>query len=382
MQDLIRKIIAANKSRARKDINAWRTALQMAERVENPKRNLLYNLYDELELDAHLTAAIQRRVLTVRGADFTVLDANGEPDPEKAELLRRPWFIRFVELAMQSIFWGHSLIQIREIEQGEISGVELVRRRHVRPESGLFVERQEDDKGISYRDDDKYYDWLLEVGGHEDLGLLNKCAPHILYKRFAQASWSEYCEVFGMPLRYGKTNVKDIESLNRMEDMMLNMGTAAYAVIDNDEEVQFVETTGGKGEVYDSLIDKCNAEVSKLINGAVIGEASQGGSRSKEEVGERVGEAITRADKDFIAGYVNHTLIPRLVKLGYPLEGCSFRFERDADTHALWEITQGVLQHYEVDADFITDTFGIPVTGKKAAGQASLSAESRGRFFG
>jgi len=370
------QVIASQRARARKDIKAWRTALQMAENVDRPKRLLLYNLYDELILDAHLSAEIQRRVLAVLGSKFSVVDSDGETNNDLTNLFKKPWFYQFMEIAMDSIFWGHSLIQIGEMEDGEIKDIELVKRRHVIPEKGVFVFRQGDEKGIIYRDNPEYSDWLIEIGKRDDFGLLNKCTPHILYKRFAQAAWSEHAEIFGMPLRFGKTNVKDTESLNRMENMLAEMGAAAYAVVDDNESIEFVETNGGKGEIYQNLIKGTNDEISKLINGAVIGDSSEGGSRSKEEVGERLGKIITKADKDNFISLVNFTLIPKLIEHGYPLDGYQLQFEETKDITELWEITKGVMEHYDVKDEFITETFGIPVNGiKKPAPNPGLNID-------
>ena len=360
---LVDKIIASNTARARKDISSWRNALQQAENVYDPRRILLYNLYEELVLDAHLSSEIQKRILAVRGTSFSIYGLNdGTANTEKTHLLKKPWFYEFIDMAIESIFWGHSLIQIGELKQGEITEVKLINRKHVVPEKGRFVFHQIDTKGVQYREDVKYSPWLLEVGKSTDLGILNKTAPHVLYKRFSMSAWSEFCELFGMPIRVGKTNVKDLDSLNRMENMMVTMGPGNYLVCDNEEKIEFIETAKSNGEVYNNLIGITNAEISKLISGAVIGEASKGGSRSKEEVGERMGDRITLADKQFLEGYINDTLLPKLIALGYPLEGCGFRFEKSKDIDSLWKITQGLLQHKEVDNDFITKTFGIPVS--------------------
>ncbi len=167
-----------------------------------------------------------------------------------------------------------------------------------------------------------------------------------------------------MPIRIGKTNVKDTESLDRMEEMMINTGVSGYLIADNEEKIEFVETAKSNGEVYNNLIVHSNAELSKLVNGAVIGEASQGGSRSKEEVGERTANMITGADKQFLEGYINQTLLPKLIALGYPLKGLGFRFEKSKDLDKLWKITKGLLVHKSVDNEFITTTFGIPVEDK------------------
>ena len=376
---LLDKVVASSTARARKDIKQWRKALQQAENVENPKRYLLYNIYNELVLDAHLSAEIQKRTLAVQGSSYNLVNDDGVIDVEKSKLIQRPWFNDFIRLAMESIYWGHSVMQINDLVESEISSINLINRKHIIPEKGLFVFKQNDEKGINYREDDKYNQWLLEIGQNDDLGLFNKCAPHVLYKRFAQGAWSEFCEIFGMPIRYLKTNAKDEESLNRAENMLKSMGTAFYGVLDVDEELHFLESAKSDGGVYKGLMDVSNNEVSKLINGAVIGGESQGGSRSKEEVGERLSEAITEADKSFIASYVNYTLIPKLINLGYDFNGVHFQFEKTQNLGQLFKFTQGFMASMDVDPEWVQDTFGIPVTPKIAL---STTQRAPGDFFG
>lgn len=372
---ILDKLIASNSARSRKDINQWRSALQQAENPDNPKRALLYNLYAELILDGRASAEFDKRKLAVQGSEISLYNpADGVTDAEKTKLLQKPWFFDLIGHAMDSKAWGHSLVQIGDMnEEGEISEVELVNRKHVIPEKGMFTVRQGDEKGILYREDKKYSQWLLEFGGKKDLGLLNKTAPHILYKRFAQGAWSEFCEIFGMPLRYVKTNTKDSDSLNRVENMMINMASASYAIIDNEEELAFVETAKSDGGVYNGLIQLCNSEVSFIVNGAVIGESSQGGSRSKEEVGERTGGLITKSDRLWLEGFINTTLLPRLIELGYPVQGLEFKFEEEVDTEGLWTITEGLLPHYDIEEEYITNTFGIPVTKKVVPTETNLN---------
>ena len=362
---LINKLIDSNRARARKDIQSWRTALQQAENTDRPRRTLLYNLYDELVLDDQYIKESQIRRLKLIGSDFTIYhEANMEKDQDKTLLFKQKWFYDLLNHATDTISWGHSLLQVGDLKEGKIDQIKLIKRRHVIPEKGLFLVNQHDEKGILYRQEPKYFNWLIELGDEEDLGLLNKAAPYILYKRFALSAWSEYCEIFAMPLRYGKTNVKDTESLNQMEDMLINMATAAYAVIDNEEELHFLESTKGNGEVYDNLINRCNTAISKIFNSAVIGEDSQGGSRSKEEVGERTTDKVAAADTLYLEMYINAIIIPKLIRYGYPLKGYAFRFEKAKDLNMLWKITSGLLPYKEVDNKWITETFGIPVEDK------------------
>ncbi len=369
-------IVPAAQSRSRKTIAQWRSALQSAENVDTPRRNTLYSIYKEVLDDAHLFSEIQKRKLAIQGSTFYMLDKNNTNDDEKLTEVKRAWFNKFIRLSMDSIFWGHSLIQLNLSEDFGYTA-ELVNRRHVRPEHGLHVVKEADDKGVLYREDQTVWPWLVEVGETHDLGLLNKCVPHVLIKRFAQSAWSEYCEIFGMPLRVAKTNTKDTASLNRLEGALIDMATASYAILDDGESIEFVETAASKGDVFQKLMEYCNAEISKLINGAVIGEASQGGSRSKEEVGLEIGGMITNADIQFLEAIVNDHLFPKISNLGLAVEGFTFEFERAKDLDALWTMVNESLTHFDVDQEWIKETFGIPVTGVKQVSATTVNAEAR-----
>ena len=47
--------------RSRQDISTWRAALTSAESLVNPQRYNLYRIYKDVELDAHISAAIMQR---------------------------------------------------------------------------------------------------------------------------------------------------------------------------------------------------------------------------------------------------------------------------------------------------------------------------------
>jgi len=369
-------------ARSRKDINQWRTALQQAENVDNPKRLLLYNLYDEVMLDAHLTNEIEKRKLALMGADFILYGENGQPMNDETALLKKDWFNKLIENAVDSRFWGHSLVEVTKIDgEGKIAEVALVPRRHVIPEKGIVTINQGDEKGTPYRDNPQFTPWTFEFGEHDGLGLINKCVPHVLFKRFAQSAWSEYCEIFGMPARVAKTNTVGTQSLSRLEEMMENMGTAAWAIIDNDESIEWLETTNADGSVYKGLMEVSAAEISKVINGSVIGEATQGGSRSKEEVGLKIQDKISLGDMKWLEGIINEHVLPKLATLGYPVDGLTFEFIREKDLKSQWDIVSGILNYYEVDQEYIVDTFGVPVTAQREQQLPGTGLKPTAGFF-
>lgn len=373
-------LLPSTNARAKKDIQQWRTALQAAENAENPKRLLLYSLYDEIILDLHLTSEMEKRKLAISGAEYNLKDANGVVDAEATKLLQKSWFDEFISLAMDSIFWGHSLIEIAELnEDGTIKKVELVPRRHVIPEKGLFVSKQGEEKGILFREDKKYAPWLLEVGKPKNLGLLNKCAPQVLYKRFGQAAWAEYGQLFGNPMRIGKTEARDTTSLNRLYQMLAEVGSAGFGVLQDGESIEFIEAGKAGADVFKEQLNFCNSELSKGINSSVIGEAGNGGSNAKEKVGLEIQQSNSKGDAKLIQGIVNDVLIPRMVLMGYPVQDRVFEFERVKDVKQEFEIVNGLLDHYDIAPEDIKATFGYNVLPKKApTGTGKLGAG----FFG
>lgn len=359
--------VAAQQQRGRQLIDDWIKALRAAENPDKPNRELLYKMYHNLLSDGDLTSEWEtRRKLRFTGATFNLYNADSKPEEEATKMLKGQWFHRLLALALDSKLFGHSLVEIKGITgEGLIGEVALIKRRHVIPEKGLFIEKIGDEKGILFREDQKYAPWLFEFGEDDDLGLLAKAAPYIMFLRFALSAWSEYAEKFVMPVRIAKTNTKDTESLNRLENMMIDMATASYGILDKEEEFEFIETSKTDGSsVFDKLISTCASKLSKLLNGSVIGEASQGGSRSKEEVGQDLQDYVTNGDMMWFEGIMNQTILPRLIAMGYPFEGLSFEFERSKDLKFQLEVVTQLMTGYDIPEDYITDTFGVPVTKK------------------
>jgi|SRR5690554_847261 len=380
-------IIRTTTARARRQISDWTNALRSAENVERPNRSRLYGIYNDILIDAHLTAEMLKRMNSLLESDFDLMDEKGVPNPEATAMLNKAWFTKLLQYAWESRMWGHSLVEITDLTaEGRIGDVQLVNRWHVVPEKGIVIKNVGDETGVTYRDNPKYTPWLFEIGDNYDLGLLNKTVPHVLYKRFAQASWSEFTEIFGIPPRYVKTPSRDQEHLNKLEIMLRDMGTSTYGVFGTDEEFDFMDVPSSDGSLYKNLIGLAANEISKLLNGSVIGEQSQEGSRAKEQVGMDLSQQIWNGDKTWMERIINEEWLPKMIEMGYPFANLHFEFNREKDLKAEWEIVSGVLNHFTVDPEYIQDTFGIPVIEQKMNGvnpieDSSAKALGSSSFF-
>lgn len=382
-----KQFIATQIARGRQIIDDWIKALRAAENPDNPDREPLYKIYHNILNDADIIGDWEtRRKLRFLGADFVLKDDKGNIDEEATKFLKKKWFHTLREHALDSKLYGISVVEIDKLTaDGKIAAVELKSRRHFIPEKGLYTPKIKDLNGaIKYREDMKYVPWLFEFGGTHDLGLLSKLVPYVLFSRFALSAWSEYGEKFVMPVRIGKTQTKDKNSLNRLDKMMIEMATASYAILDKEEEFQFIETAKTDGSpVYEKLMNICAAKISKIINAAVIGEASQGGSRSKEEVGQELHDDVTLADFMWWEMEMEN-ILPRLIELGYPFANLEFQFVRPKNKEFLWKVTDGLIKSgkYVVPGEYITETFDIPVVEQfDQGGTPKPKAGGKGGFF-
>lgn len=363
-EGLVRKIVPKAISRIRKDMDSWRRALRQADSIERPRRKELMDLYADVMLDALLTSQIEQRIGRTLSAEFSLKDTAGKVDEASTRILSEAvWFPLLLRYMLESVFYGHSLV---EFSASEVSGLEvtLIPRQNVVPEKGLFLFDSTADDGVYYRDMREYGTYVLEFGSPRNYGLLNKAVPHALFKKFAHSCWSELCEIYGIPPRYVKTNTQDPEMLDRAEQMLRDMGSAAYFIIDTTEEFQFANGVSTNGDVYNNLISLCNSEMSLLVSGAQIGQDTKNGNRSKEEVSVKQLVKYVNADKRLMEDYMNSIVLPALTRLGFIYDGLRFSFNSEEDTGQLWERTAQAMQYYDIDPDWIREKFGIEVTGK------------------
>nr|DAX77232.1 MAG TPA: portal [Caudoviricetes sp.] len=386
-----RNVVPKAMARTRADVLTWKSALAMAENIDNPKLYPYYNLVKDMLLDAHTTSQIKNRKLKTLSANFSIKKANGETHTELTNQLQKSvWFGDIIGHILDSEYFGYTLIELnRQVaavgnDDVPFSDVEvtLVPRQNVIPQKGIILKDYTDDKGLDYLNASEYGTWLLDFGGIGDLGLINKAIPHILFSRFAQSCWSELCEIYGIPPRVMKTNTRDRQALNRAERMMTDMGAAAWFIIDETEQFEWA-TSGvpSTGEVYDGLIKLCRDNISLLISGAIIGQDTKYGSKGKEVSSQDMLQALVDADQTMVEQYMNDKVFPALYAIGVlPEEGLSLVYDQAEDLGELWIRTKEILPYKEVSDDWIKEKFGIEVTGQKAP-VGNLQAAQLSAFF-
>lgn len=363
-------IVENFKDNSRKDIDKWRKALVMAYHPENPKLNFLYDLIDDLKTDGHLQSQIQMRKMSTMNTDFQVINRkSGEINEELSFTLQQQWFYEFLEHALDSILYGTSVVEFIDFNAEKIK-IGLIPRRNTAPAKSRIYPDVTKDDFIDYSNP-LFAKWLIQLGKSNDLGILNNIIPNIIWKRNVMQSWAEFCEKFGLPLITATTNTTDAGVIDNVNTMLLSLGEAGAATFPMGTDIKFQEANRTDAfNVYKQFMQVNADEISKQLVGSTM-LSDQGSNRSQTEVHERtLDDKISQADKRNIGFIVNDILFPLLQQQGYtisPEDYFEFKTaEQENNLTELWNITSGLINNgYEVEQDWISKTFNIPLGAKK-----------------
>ena len=362
--------------RIQQDVAKWRSATISAESIVNPYRIELYRLYKDIMLDAHISAVWNARKSEILGTAFLVYKKNKLQEAQ-TDFIQRKWFFDFIDYALDSKMWGHSLIQFGDINANEFTDVDLVPRAYVRPELNLVVPMYGAMTGEDFTQT-PYKEWLLSIGKKDDLGLLLKLGPLYIWKKTALETWANYCQLFGTPMRILKTDTSDATALRNGQRMVKEMGNSLAAVIDKEDEIQILEAKAQSvGNTFQGLIDVCNAEISKLI----LGESSSTDPKAfvgSATIHEKTKNQMVLQDIVWLENIFKYQLIPFLNFHGLGFENCSVKIENDQQLtlDEKSKVIDILLKGgYTIPSEYLMETFGIPTNSEDGEVVANYKQE-------
>jgi phage gp29-like protein len=357
---IIQQVILSQTKRENLDINKWRTALRSAESITSPRRDALYDLYNDIMLDAHLAAVIQKRKTSVLNSMVQFV-RDGDVDEDINIQIDSPWFRRFISDLIDTIFWGHSVFQF--YKEADWITYDLIPRKHINPVNGMFLKAQTDTTGIPYRDGG--FPNIIETGEAKDLGLLCKAAPHVIYKRNGMADYAQFAELFGQPLREGIYDGYDEVARQKLREDLETMGSSSVFIHPENTQIKLLESgdKSGNSTLFTDLIALCNAEISKLILGNTL-TTDQGdkGTQALGTVHQDIEEQIKISDRRYVLDTLNYDLADIFATLGINTEGGEFVFV-DKQQFNLTEkaaIDMQIASKIPIDDDYWYETYGIP----------------------
>lgn len=143
--------------------------------------------------------------------------------------------------------------------------------------------------------------------------ILARCFWSVAFKRGGMGFWVAFTEKYGMPHYIGKyrrgTDEKEkITLFNALNSMVQD----AVAVFADDIQIEIKESSGKAAsvQIYDKLIDRCNADISKAILGQTLTTemGSKAGSYAASKTHNEIRKDIVDADKRLCETTINNLI--------------------------------------------------------------------------
>jgi hypothetical protein len=361
----IQTITRLQRSNWKKELEDWSYARVNARNVKYPRRYYLYQLYDDIKIDMFIRGQLNQRYQRIKNRKFKIVNAAGETDIEKTKLLNKKWFKNFMIYALNSKFYGYSLINLMVDPNGNFTCSEIY-REHVVPEDKLILKSPFDAQGVRF-DEEPFKSFLIPVGDSEDLGIFESLAVGYILKKHSWQSWDEFEELFGIPIRWAKTASTDNDVQNEIKGWLEDMGQAAYGLFPMDTEIEIKENSKTDSfQVFNKKREAVNEEAAILINGQHESSNDSGSRAKSETIMNRTQDEITDDDKGDIRDVINDELLPRLAQFfGFPfLDTDKFEWDdaKQLPLKDLADIMKTVSDMgFKIDPDEISSKLGISV---------------------
>jgi hypothetical protein len=356
---VISEIRIQSADRNKKDIGSFRDALRAAESVQYPNMVRLYDLYDDIMLDGHLTGIIEKRIEEVLNKNLYFENAGGKKVDVIDDLIESEQFREVVRKLMEAPAYGMSGMEF-------VPGTEFmfkeIPRKHIKRHLKIISTEQQGEEGISY--DGLSLVWV--VGKDKDLGYLLKCSPYALWKRGSMADWAQYIEIFGQPVRVVKYDAYDTKTKMELRQVLDESGSSLALMIPKqaDFDMKDGKQSNGTGELQLTHKVACDGEMSIIVLGnteTTTSSKSSGYAQSKEHGKQQLQK--TKSDMVYVRNLLNSKqFLDILRSYGYPVEGGRFKFEKEIDLEELktrMEIDTKLDEKVPLDPDYWYETYGV-----------------------
>ena len=360
------------------DIGKWRNAMRMAEDPVNPNYSLLYDIYNDILLDTHLTAVLEKREDAITGTPITF--SGSKENPAITELINMPWFEEMLTDSINAKFWGYSAMWL-DLSGTTFNKYKLLERKHVNPLKGTFHTKAGDRAGKDFTKPPYSY-YVLRSGKPKDLGILLKAVPWVLLKRGDISDWATFNELFAAPFRKG-TYQMGTPGKDELIKALKNSGSMAWAAIPNDTSLEFIQNTAsGSTTAYKTFAEFCDKQISKCFLGNTLTTDAEGG-KYKGDIHRDSEKSKFASDRRYILNLLNTQFLEMLEVHGFKPDGGRFAFvlEDGLALNTRLDMDMKLSEKIEIPAEYWYSKYNIPLPkgGAKAVTKPKEPEEEKGK---
>jgi hypothetical protein len=206
---------------------------------------------------------------------FKICNDDCEENIEWTKYFKKSWFRTFLKYAIESKWYGYTLISMGDIDNGKFVGnIVMVPRTHISPDRLVVAFVPEATTGKLFLEEpyNKTHIWIPTPDEHG----LAACGYGALYEVTLLAISlrnniffnEQFLEIFGMPFRWVTTDRTDAVNQERLTAMMEMMGSLGYGILGPNEKLEFIDTAKGGGyKGFGDLEGRLEKKISQTLLG-------------------------------------------------------------------------------------------------------------------
>ena len=376
--NLSNQIIPIRLQRIMQDTLTWKDAQEEAERAYFPFRVKIQQMFIDTVQDGHVKACKERRTDLTLLRDWQIVDKNGVENELVKEILNKEWFMRFIKHSLDAIFYGYTLIELGDIKNNEFPELKVVKRWNVSPDRFVISNVTYNPIGTNFTED-KYTNWYPYISTENEIGtspcgygLLYEVGVYQIFLRHITGQNANFLEMFGQPIRIGRTNKIEESEKSQFEEALSQMGSNGWILLDAiDDTIELIESKsiGNSYQAFSNFEKRLQQNISKIILGhADALDSVPGKLGSSQGDTSPVNQALEdKKTKDgiYITNIINNVLFPRLIALGFKIpKDVKFEYKNNGEifenNNRLADLSIKIKQAgLQIDADYFEQETGL-----------------------
>jgi SPP1 gp7 family putative phage head morphogenesis protein len=289
-------------------------------------------LFQEMKRDCHIGGCLDRLTLAVTRLPFAVTPGGETPqDIEAADFIQgqiKKHYYNLVAAIGDAVPMGYSVAEFwcTVGDMAEIAALKKRRQdRFTFDEDGLVLLKTESSPNGEAIAQEGF---IVATYQEEDdnkfgAGVLSDCFWPWWFKKYAHLYWANYLERFNQPIVIGTfpagtTTEKQDEFLEALESIQSDFALT----IPEGWKAEFAKAMdSGAAASFENFISFLERSISRRILASAINEGEQKfGSKGSNETLKDIGDERIEAVAEFVAKWVNETLVARLSAWNFDLD--------------------------------------------------------------